>query len=106
MAPLALAQTVVRKLVVTAVLRAICIDDTKSLTALVCLALVVNASKAGTAIDSSNPVRPIAIISSISVNPRDENCLACAQTRSFFNVMYLTLGSFVQFTKCAGIGVS
>jgi hypothetical protein len=71
-------------LVVIAVLRATCIDETKSLTALVDLALVVNMSKAGTARASNSPVKPTAIISSMSVNPRDEAAVASAQTRSYF----------------------
>jgi hypothetical protein len=48
------------------------------------LALVVNESKAGIAIDSKSALKPTAIINSISVNPRDEDCLFRAQTRSYF----------------------
>jgi len=81
--PPELAQTVTLKLVVTAVLRATCIDETKSFIADVCRAFVVNESSAGMAIDNRSAVKPTAIINSISVNPREEAILACAQTRLF-----------------------
>jgi hypothetical protein len=67
--PPALAQIVTRALVVIAVLRATCIEEMKSLTVPVCLALLVNEFRAGTAIDSKSAARPIAVSNSMSVNP-------------------------------------
>ena len=50
--PLALGQIVTRAFVVIAVLRAMCIEETKSLTAPVCLAFDTNMFIAGTAIEA------------------------------------------------------